>query len=47
MKDDCPGCDKVDQEVSKHETRYPGVGLLLTLGSGLLFWGLLYYTVFR
>lgn len=26
---------------------YPGVGLLLTLGSGFLFWGTVAYFIFR
>lgn len=29
------------------ETRYPGVGLLMTLGFGLIFWSTLAYIIFR
>ncbi len=29
------------------EKRYPGVGLLITLGFGLIFWGTLGYFIFR
>jgi hypothetical protein len=31
----------------KQERTYPGVGLLITLGSGFLFWGSLAYIVLR
>lgn len=30
-----------------NERTYPGVGLLITFGSGLLFWGTLAYTILR
>jgi len=30
-----------------NERTYPGVGLLITLGSGFLFWGSLAYMVLR
>jgi hypothetical protein len=29
------------------ERRYPGVGILLALGTGLLFWGTIAYFIFR
>lgn len=29
------------------EKRYPGVGLLIVLGSSLLFWGTVAYFIFR
>jgi hypothetical protein len=29
------------------ESRYPGVGLLITLGFGLIFWSTLAYFIFR
>ncbi len=31
----------------KQEKTYPGVGLLITFGSGLLFWSSLAYAVFH
>jgi hypothetical protein len=30
-----------------YEVRYPGVGILLALGTGLLFWGTVAYFIFR
>ncbi len=30
-----------------NERTYPGVGLLISFGSGLLFWGTVAYAVFR
>jgi hypothetical protein len=31
----------------EEETTYPGVGLLITLGFGLIFWGTVAYFIFR
>lgn len=38
---------EIDQEVSKGETKYPGVGMGLTFVIGLLFWGTMYFMVFK
>ena len=35
------------QRVVVKEKRYPGVGLLLTFGTGLLFWSTLAYVIFN
>lgn len=29
------------------EKRYPGIGLLLTFGTGFIFWGTVLYLIFR
>jgi len=34
------------QRVVPKERTYPGVGLLMCFGSGLLFWGTLAYVIF-
>ncbi len=35
------------QRIVHEEKRYPGVGLLLCLGTGVLFWGTIAYLIFR
>lgn len=31
----------------KEEKRYPGIGLLIAFGTGILFWGTVFYFIFR
>lgn len=41
------GVHRKEGSIMNNETTYPGVGLLITLGSGLLFWGTVAYFIFR
>lgn len=36
-----------EEDYEHEETRYPGVGLLLALGTGVIFWGTIAYLVFH
>lgn len=42
------GRDTIPSPPPAHmETTYPGVGLLMTLGFGLIFWSMIAYFIFR
>jgi hypothetical protein len=46
-EDDEPTLPSMRRPVFAEEKRYPGVGLLLCLSTGLLFWGTVAYFIFR
>jgi hypothetical protein len=46
-EDDEPTLPSMRTPVFHEEKRYPGVGLLLCLSTGLLFWGTVAYFIFR